>query len=107
MQGILERMKEIEAEMAKTQKNKVRGRSKLRQAHSAQTLTHTHTTTQATSYHLGRLKAQLAKLRTELLEPAPGTTSKAGDGFEVRSPCACGSTTAPRVRTRSRRRRVG
>jgi len=38
---------------------------------------------QATSYHLGRLKAQLAKLRTQLLEPAPGTVSKAGDGFEV------------------------
>ncbi len=59
-----------------------------------------------TEYHLGRLKgthavarteafllaaalthdsaAQLAKLRTQLLEPAPGTSSKAGDGFEAR-----------------------
>jgi len=37
----------------------------------------------ATSYHLGRLKAQLAKLRTELQAPAPGSSSKAGDGFEV------------------------
>jgi hypothetical protein len=41
---------------------------------------------QATSYHLGRLKAQLAKLRTELLNPAPGagTGAKTGDGFEAR-----------------------
>jgi hypothetical protein len=54
-------MKEIEVEMQRTQKNK------------------------ATSYHLGRLKAQLAKLRTELLAPAAGaaTGAKAGDGFEV------------------------
>ena len=39
----------------------------------------------ATSYHLGRLKAQLAKLRTALQEPVPGSAaaSKAGDGFEV------------------------
>jgi ribosome-interacting GTPase 1 len=57
--GIQDRMKEIEEEMARTQKNK------------------------ATSYHLGRLKAQLAKLRTQLLEPAPGTVAKTGDGFEV------------------------
>jgi GTPase involved in cell partitioning and DNA repair len=37
----------------------------------------------ATEYHLGRLKAQLAKLRTQLQEPAPGTSTKAGEGFEV------------------------
>lgn len=56
--GILEKIKEIEEEMARTQKNK------------------------ATEYHLGQLKARLAKLRTELQAPAtkggPG-----GDGFEV------------------------
>jgi ribosome-interacting GTPase 1 len=46
--GILEKMKEIELEMARTQKNK------------------------ATEGHLGGLKAKLAKLRTSLLEPAPG-----------------------------------
>ena len=40
--GIVEKIKEIEAEMARTQKNK------------------------ATEYHLGQLKAKLAKLRTEL-----------------------------------------
>lgn len=43
--GLLEKIKEIEAEMARTQKNK------------------------ATEYHLGLLKAKLAKYRTQLLEP--------------------------------------
>ncbi|KAH0916358.1 hypothetical protein HID58_030804 [Brassica napus] len=43
--GIIERIREIEAEMARTQKNK------------------------ATEYHLGQLKAKIAKLRTQLLEP--------------------------------------
>ncbi|GER52357.1 developmentally regulated GTP binding family protein, partial [Striga asiatica] len=56
--GIVERIKEIEAEMARTQKNK------------------------ATEYHLGQLKAKIAKLRTQLLEPPKGS-SGAGDGFEV------------------------
>ena len=44
--GIIEKIKEIEFEMARTQKNK------------------------ATEYHLGQLKAKLAKLRTELQAPA-------------------------------------
>eukprot|EP00922_Rhytidocystis_sp_ex-Travisia-forbesii_P026880 GHVS01039420.1.p1 GENE.GHVS01039420.1~~GHVS01039420.1.p1 ORF type:complete len:375 (+),score=57.94 GHVS01039420.1:177-1301(+) len=56
--GILERIKDIEAEMARTQKNK------------------------ATEYHLGRLKAQLAKLRSQLLEPSK-TGGKTGEGFDV------------------------
>ncbi|KAK6914703.1 GTP binding protein, second domain [Dillenia turbinata] len=47
--GIIERIKEIEAEMARTQKNK------------------------ATGYHLGQLKAKIAKLRTQLLEPPKST----------------------------------
>mmetsp|Transcript_2535 Transcript_2535/g.5652 ORF Transcript_2535/g.5652 Transcript_2535/m.5652 type:complete len:398 (+) Transcript_2535:177-1370(+) len=55
--GILEKIKEIEDEMAKTQKNK------------------------ATEYHLGQLKARLAKLRTEL--QAPSGKGEKGDGFEV------------------------
>ncbi|EFJ50345.1 hypothetical protein VOLCADRAFT_80241 [Volvox carteri f. nagariensis] len=56
--GILEKIKEIEAEMARTQKNK------------------------ATEYHLGQLKARLAKLRTEL--QAPSTKGGGGEGgFEV------------------------
>jgi len=56
--GILEKIKEIELEMTRTQKNK------------------------ATEYHLGQLKARLAKLRTQLLEPGGGGGS--GDaGFDV------------------------
>jgi ribosome-interacting GTPase 1 len=46
--GVLEKIKDIELEMARTQKNK------------------------ATEGHLGSLKAKLAKLRTQLLEPAAG-----------------------------------
>ncbi|KAK9908310.1 hypothetical protein WJX75_009685 [Coccomyxa subellipsoidea] len=56
--GILEKIKEIEDEMARTQKNK------------------------ATEYHLGQLKAKLAKLRTELQAP-PKDSKGGGDGFEV------------------------
>eukprot|EP01015_Nassula_variabilis_P001799 TRINITY_DN10979_c0_g1_i3.p1 TRINITY_DN10979_c0_g1~~TRINITY_DN10979_c0_g1_i3.p1 ORF type:complete len:184 (-),score=50.50 TRINITY_DN10979_c0_g1_i3:61-612(-) len=56
--GVLERIKEIEEEVAKTQKNK------------------------KTEYHLGRLKAQLAKLRSELLQIS-SKGGKAGEGFDV------------------------
>ncbi|GAW81667.1 GTP-binding protein [Plasmodium gonderi] len=55
--GILEKIKEIEAEMARTQKNK------------------------ATEYHLGQLKAKLAKYRSQLLEAPKG--GKKGEGFDV------------------------
>ena len=44
--GAVEELRKIEEEYARTQKNK------------------------ATEYHLGRLKAKMAKLRRELLEPA-------------------------------------
>merc|ERR1711998_743280 len=55
--GIVEKIKEIEHEMSRTQKNK------------------------ATEGHLGSLKAKLAKLRRELLEvPKKGP---AGEGFDV------------------------
>ncbi|KAI8894382.1 P-loop containing nucleoside triphosphate hydrolase protein [Globomyces pollinis-pini] len=57
--SIVEKIKDIEAEMAKTQKNK------------------------ATSYHLGTLKAKLAKLRRELLMPSAGGGGGAGVGFDV------------------------
>eukprot|EP01100_Stratorugosa_tubuloviscum_P008809 TRINITY_DN367_c0_g2_i2.p1 TRINITY_DN367_c0_g2~~TRINITY_DN367_c0_g2_i2.p1 ORF type:complete len:404 (+),score=191.05 TRINITY_DN367_c0_g2_i2:124-1335(+) len=57
--GILEKIKDIEEEMNRTQKNK------------------------ATEYHLGILKAKLAKLRTQLLEPT-GKSSSTGEGFDVK-----------------------
>jgi len=58
--GVLEKIAEIEAEMARTQKNK------------------------ATEYHLGQLKAKLAKYRQQLLEPAgSGGSSRPGAGFDV------------------------
>jgi len=56
--GVLEKIKDIEEEMARTQKNK------------------------ATEYHLGLLKAKLAKYRAQLLEPT-GKSSGGGSGFDV------------------------
>ncbi|PSN48321.1 Developmentally-regulated GTP-binding protein 2 [Blattella germanica] len=55
--GILEKISEIEKEIARTQKNK------------------------ATEYHLGLLKAKLAKYRSQLLEPPK--KSEKGEGFDV------------------------
>jgi len=58
--SILQKIKDIEEEMAKTQKNK------------------------ATSYHLGILKAKLAKYKRELLIPGgKGGGGAAGEGFDV------------------------
>ena len=59
--GLMERIKEIEHEMARTQKNK------------------------ATNYHLGTLKAKLAKLRSELFleQSGGGGSGGAGEGFDV------------------------
>ncbi|RAO73657.1 uncharacterized protein BHQ10_009669 [Talaromyces amestolkiae] len=59
MVNITEKIKEIEDEMRKTQKNK------------------------ATEYHLGLLKGKLARLRAQLLEPAGGAGSGGGSGFDV------------------------
>ncbi len=56
--SVVEKIKEIENEMNRTQKNK------------------------ATAYHLGTLKAKLAKLRRELLTPNGGGGA-AGEGFDV------------------------
>uniref|UniRef100_A0A8C5QRC8 Developmentally regulated GTP binding protein 2 n=1 Tax=Leptobrachium leishanense TaxID=445787 RepID=A0A8C5QRC8_9ANUR len=56
--GILEKISEIEKEIARTQKNK------------------------ATEYHLGLLKAKLAKYRAQLLEPSKSAAGK-GEGFDV------------------------
>ncbi|OZJ05226.1 hypothetical protein BZG36_02318 [Bifiguratus adelaidae] len=55
----VDKIKEIEAEMARTQKNK------------------------ATSLHLGLLKAKLAKLRRELLTPQGSGGGGSGVGFDV------------------------
>jgi len=59
--GITEKIQEIEHEMSRTQKNK------------------------ATNYHLGTLKAKLAKLKSELLigESGGGGGGEKGDGFDV------------------------
>ncbi len=56
--GILDKISEIEKEIARTQKNK------------------------ATEYHLGTLKAKLAKYRSQLLEPT-GKKGEKGEGFDV------------------------
>ncbi|RKP22233.1 hypothetical protein SYNPS1DRAFT_20306 [Syncephalis pseudoplumigaleata] len=56
--GVLEKIAEIEREIARTQKNK------------------------ATEYHLGLLKAKLAKYRLQLLEPSKSGGAK-GEGFDV------------------------
>lgn len=58
--GIVERIKAIELELSRTQINK------------------------ATSTHIGMLKSQLARLRSELLLPQPGESSSGGhEGFAV------------------------
>lgn len=57
--GIVEKIQEIEHEISRTQKNK------------------------ATEYHLGLLKAKLAKYRQQLLEPTTKSGTSKGDGFDV------------------------
>ena len=59
MPGILERIKDIELELSRTQKNK------------------------ATEHHTGLLKAKLSQLRKQLLEPGPGAGGGKGEGFDV------------------------
>lgn len=55
----LDKIAEIEAEMARTQKNK------------------------ATASHLGVLKSKIAKLKREMIEPAAGSGGGKGEGFDV------------------------
>ncbi|ANZ76312.1 BA75_03382T0 [Komagataella pastoris] len=57
--GVLEKIQQIQEELARTQKNK------------------------ATEYHIGLLKGKLARYRQQLLEPPPGSSSSSGTGFEV------------------------
>nr|XP_011464871.1 PREDICTED: developmentally-regulated G-protein 3-like isoform X1 [Fragaria vesca subsp. vesca] len=59
MATLMQKIKDIEDEMARTQKNK------------------------ATAHHLGLLKAKLAKLRRDLLEPTTKGGGGAGEGFDV------------------------
>ncbi|KAG6527999.1 hypothetical protein ZIOFF_010136 [Zingiber officinale] len=59
MATVMQKIKDIEDEMARTQKNK------------------------ATAHHLGLLKAKLAKLRRELLAPPSKGGAGAGEGFDV------------------------
>ncbi|URE45584.1 GTP-binding protein [Musa troglodytarum] len=59
MATVMQKIKDIEDEMARTQKNK------------------------ATAHHLGLLKAKLAKLRRELLAPTSKGGGGAGEGFDV------------------------
>lgn len=54
-----QKIAEIEAEMARTQKNK------------------------ATSFHVGTLKAKLAKLKRELIDGAKSKVGPTGEGFDV------------------------
>jgi ribosome-interacting GTPase 1 len=58
--GLTEKIKDIEEEMSRTQKNK------------------------ATEYHLGLLKARLAKLRSQIIEGEKKAASGGkGEGFDV------------------------
>lgn len=57
--GVIDKIKAIEEEMARTQKNK------------------------ATEHHLGLLKGKLARYRQQLLEEAAASTGGGGSGFEV------------------------
>lgn len=70
--GILEKIAEIEKEIGRTQKNKG-------------TRAQTFKWRVATEYHLGTLKAKLAKYRQELLtiKAAESAAGGKGDGFDV------------------------
>ena len=59
--SVLSQIADVEAEMARTQKNK------------------------ATNAHLGRLKAKLAKLKRELVDGVKGGGGGGGEGFDVKA----------------------
>ena len=91
--GILDKIAEIEHEISRTQKNK--GKYSLLILYNVyyDTMLNSKYLYQkhfliyqnsllATNYHLGTLKAKLAKYRSELLEPT-GKKGESGEGFEV------------------------
>lgn len=80
--GILEKIAEIEREIARTQKNKGRWPT-FNSIYGASSLLFVYITSAplpavcaATEYHLGLLKAKLAKYRAQLLEPPKSASSK-------------------------------
>ena len=88
--GILEKISEIEKEISRTQKNKGKHMFKWYEIYACSNhLTHQNQTINskiisiiATEYHLGTLKAKLAKYRGQLLEPS-GKKGEKGEGFDV------------------------
>lgn len=83
--GILEKIAEIEREISRTQKNKGMSRDfSMVHFYVLSTAQHGHfwSCFAATEYHLGLLKAKLAKYRAQLLEPSKSAGAK-GEGFDV------------------------
>lgn len=86
--GILEKISEIEKEIARTQKNKgnVKNCKKKKLQYFSINIFISILVLQsyfftATEYHLGLLKAKLAKYRSQLLEPSK--KGEKGEGFDV------------------------
>ena len=91
--GILEKISEIEKEISRTQKNKGKHMFKFYEIYSGLLIVGNLTLQNlpinskiiciiATEYHLGTLKAKLAKYRGQLLEPS-GKKGEKGEGFDV------------------------
>ena len=86
--GILDKIAEIEHEISRTQKNK--GKYSVLMVLILYNVYYKYLYQNfnyqnfllATNYHLGTLKAKLAKYRSELLEPT-GKKGESGEGFEV------------------------
>lgn len=82
--GILEKIAEIEREISRTQKNK--GMSGfffiIMISYDSSLMILLSCLFAATEYHLGLLKAKLAKYRAQLLEPSKSAGAK-GEGFDV------------------------
>jgi ribosome-interacting GTPase 1 len=74
--GILEKITEIEKEISRTQKNKGNVNFLLSEFEHNCVLKKIIISYLATEYHLGLLKAKLAKYRVQLLEPTKGAGAK-------------------------------